>query len=400
MQSIIHLDMDAFFAAVEVMDHPKWAGKPLIVGSPPDRRGVVSTASYEARKFGIHSAMPSRTAYRLCPHAIFAPPRMSRYLDISEKVMQILHQFTPLVEQVSVDEAFMDVGGGLRQWKNPVELASAIKSRIRIDIGLTASIGLASNKFLAKLASDMKKPDGLTVVPVGQNEILAFLAPLPVSRIWGVGKVTEKVLHEAGIRTIGDLQQMSTNDLAPLVGPALGGHISSLARGLDKRPVITEYMAKSVSAEHTFDDDVSDYATVREKLVELIEQVGRRLRRMEEMAFTVAIKLRFADFQTISRQETLPDAICSDRKLLEAATRLFERQKLSQPVRLIGFGVSGFANQEGGDQQLNLFPDTIMKTEEREGRLDRAVDQLRERIGNHAIMRASSMKGKRSPHIK
>jgi len=389
MQSVLHLDMDAFFAAVEVMDHPVWAGKPLVVGSPPDKRGVVSTASYEARKFGIHSAMPSRTAYKLCPHAIFTPPRMSRYLDVSDKIMQVLATFTPLIEQVSVDEAFLDIRGAFRMWKSPEALARALKLRIQNDIGLTASVGLASNKFLAKLASDFRKPNGLTVVPVEQEAVLAFLAPLSVSRIWGVGKVTESILHAAGIRTIADIQQMSTTALAPLVGHALAEHISRLARGLDDRPVVTETVAKSISAEHTFDDDVSDQGVVRQKLVELVEQVGRRLRRIEAAASTIFIKVRFSDFQTMTRQETMPRAICSDRKLMEISAMLFDRQILSQPVRLIGFGVSGFSDAETGENQMELFRDPGLEKEKREGRLDRAVDQIREKHGASIIRRGS-----------
>ena len=391
MQTILHVDMDAFFAAVEVMDHPSWAGKPLVVGSPPDKRGVVSTASYEARAYGIHSAMPSRTAYKLCPQAIFAPPRMSRYLDVSDKVMRILHSYSPMVEQVSVDEAFLDISGVLRKWKKPEALATALKMHIRKDTGLTASVGLAANKFLAKLASDLKKPDGLTVVPVDPQEIVVFLAPLPVSRIWGVGKVTEASLRAGGIRTIGDVQQMTPGALAPLVGHALAGHISRLAMGLDEREVVTETMAKSISAEHTFDDDVADRGAVRGKLVELVEQVGRRLRQLDESATTVSIKLRHSDFQTITRQETLTHAVCSDRKLMEVACRLFDRQAWTQPVRLIGFGVAGFAPAEKLDAQMLLFQNPDVEKEKREGRLDRAVDRIRDKMGESVIRRGSTM---------
>jgi len=390
-QTILHLDMDAFFAAVEVMDHPDWAGKPLVVGSPPDKRGVVSTCSYEARKFGIHSAMPSRTAGKLCPHAIFAPVRMSRYMDVSSKIMMILSAYTPVIEQVSVDEAFLDIKSVMRKWKSPEVFARAIKAQIKKDIGLTASVGVATNKFLAKLASDMEKPDGLTVVPAEPARIIEFLAPLPVNRIWGVGKVTESTLRSAGFHTIADLQQVSPSVLAPIVGHALADHISQLARGLDDRSVVTESAAKSISAECTFDDDISDGLIVRQQLVEMIEQVGRRLRQSGMSASTVFIKIRYADFQTMSRQETMPSPVCSDRRILKSALALFDRQKLLQPVRLIGAGVGGLSDANDLNPQLDLFSDPEDAQHEKDFRLDQAMDNIRTKMGDDAIRRASGM---------
>jgi DNA polymerase-4 len=391
MQTIFHIDMDAFFAAIEVMDHPEWAGKPLVVGSSPDKRGVVSTASYEARKFGIHSAMPSRTAFRLCPHAIFAPVRMSRYLDVSGQVMAVLGSFTPEQEQVSVDEAFLDVSSVMHQWKSPRALGEAIKLTMRRKTGLTASVGAATNKFLAKLASDMEKPDGLTILPDTQQEILEVLAPLPVKRIWGVGKVTEAALHRAGFRTIGDLQQVSVGTLVPVVGGALAEHIYALARGLDERKVTTESETKSISAENTFDEDVTDTALLRSQLIALVEQVARRLRQAGFYASTVQIKLRFDDFQTITRQETLPHPVCSDRRLIESAAGLFQRQVFRQPVRLIGFGVSGLSTGMSPEPQLALFEDPAIRQEEKDARLDATLDRLRERLGDDAVKRGSRM---------
>jgi DNA polymerase-4 len=391
MLSILHIDMDAFFAAIEVMDHPQWAGKPLVVGSPPTKRGVVSTASYEARKYGVHSAMPSRTAYSLCPHAIFAPVRMSRYLDVSEQVMHVLTSFTPMIEQVSVDEAFLDGTGVLRAWKSPQALAIALKQRLRKQVGLTASVGIATNKFLAKLASDMNKPDGLTLVPETPEAILEFLAPMPVNRIWGVGKVTEKNLHQAGFRRIADLQMVSIPTLVPIVGPALADHLWRLSRGLDDRVVATESVTKSISAENTFEEDVTDMTLVRRELVEMAEQVGRRLRTSGNQAMTVSIKLRFEDFQTVSRQETLERPVCSDRRLLDTAVRLLARQQITQPVRLIGFGVSGLvANPEPRDQ-LELFADDEDAKEKRDGRLDRATDLIKQTMGKDKIRRGSTL---------
>jgi DNA polymerase-4 len=396
MQTIFHIDMDAFFAAIEVMDHPEWAGKPLVVGSPPDKRGVVSTASYEARKFGVRSAMPSRTAHRLCPHAIFAPVRMSRYLDVSENVIEVLRSFTPDLEQVSVDEAFLDASGVMHRWKTPHALGVAIKEKMRRETGLTASVGAATNKFLAKLASDLEKPDGLTILPEATGDIVAFLAPLPVNRIWGVGKVTEKLLNQAGFRIIGDLQQVSMGTLVPIVGGALAEHIHALARGIDDRKVSTESETKSISAENTFDEDVTDIALLRAQLIELVEQVARRLRSAGFYAGTVQIKLRFDDFQTITRQETLPHPVCSDRRLIDSAVALFQRQTFRQPVRLIGFGVSGLSDGMPEEPQLALFRDPSIEQEQKDARLDATLDRLRERLGDSAVKRGSQL---REPQI-
>lgn len=397
MQTILHVDMDAFFAAVEVMDHPEWAGKPVVVGSPPTRRGVVSTASYEARAFGIHSAMPSRTAGKLCPHAIFAPVRMSRYVDVSGRVMNILGSYTPLLEQVSVDEAFLDVAGVLRSGLSAEILAMDIRRRIRREVGLTASVGVAVNKYLAKLGSDLHKPDGLTVVPEGERFILEFLAPLAVGRIWGVGKVTEKLLRQAGYRTIGDLQQVPVSALTPVVGPALAEHIHGLAHGHDDRPVITESTAKSISAETTFDDDVTDPGVIRQELVGLVEQVGRRLRASGFVAVTCVIKIRLDDFQTMTRQVTLDHPVCSDSRLLGAAMGLLDRQRPSLPVRLVGFGVSGLSEAGASAPQLELFADPELEREARDERLDRVLDTLRDSIGEKAVTRASRL-GPRGGH--
>lgn len=389
--------MDAFFAAIEVMDHPRLKGKPVVVGSPPDKRGVVSTASYEARAYGIRSAMPSRTAYKLCPHAVFVPVRMDRYMSVSEKVMSILQQFTPIIEQVSVDEAFMDVRGVLRKWKDPAALGLALKKRISDDIGLTASVGIATNKFLAKLASDMKKPNGLTVVPASPEDIVRFLAPMPVSRIWGVGKVTEDKLHQAGFRQIQDVQAVPVHVLVPVVGHGLADHIWRLARGIDEREVATESETKSISAEHTFDQDVSDVSIVRQQLIELAGLVGRRLRREGFAACTVFIKIRFEDFQTITRQETLPEPVCSDRILLGAMLSLFEKQKVAQRVRLIGVGVSGLTVGDHTGSQLELFANPSKEADNRNQRLDMAMDTIRDKLGSEAIRRASSMSANPSP---
>jgi len=393
MPTILHIDMDAFFAAVEVLDHPEWAGKPLVVGSPPDKRGVVCTASYEARKFGIRSAMPSRTAYRLCPHAIFAPVRMSRYIDLSGQIMNVLQSFTPLMEQVSVDEAFLDITSVLRRHKSAHELGDAIKRAIRKTCKLTASVGVGPNKFLAKLASDLQKPDGLTILPSDPEAIIQFLAPLPVTRIWGVGKVTEKLLAQAGIRIISDIQAMASSVLVPIVGPALAEHIHALAHGRDDRTVVTESEAKSISAETTFDDDLQDRELIRSHLIDLIEQVGRRVRASALHASTISIKMRFDDFQTMTRQMTLASPVCSDRKLIETGLELYKRQQFQQPLRLIGFGVSGFSPGTPISGQLDLFEDPDAIRERRDARLDGVVDRIREKMGRDKVRRGSTLSG-------
>ena len=417
MRPILHLDMDAFYAAVELLDHPELVGKPVVVGSPPNQRGVVSTASYEARKYGIHSAMPSRTAGKLCPHAVFLPVRMERYLDVSEQIMRILESFTPMIEQVSVDEAFLDVSGAMRKWKDPVRLAEAMKSTIREKLKLSSSVGVAPNKFLAKLASDLQKPDGLTVTPEAPDEIARFLAPLPIRKIWGIGKKTEDRLHSFGINKVEDIQKASDAFLDNLVGTAFRQHIRALAFGIDDRPVVTSYEAKSLSSEHTFDEDCTDPGVIRQTMIEMAEQAGRRLRRDGTKARVAHIKLRFEDFSTITRQMPLRPATHADRRLIAVALELLERElghsmstgrakppaepslgrsaRLTgtvrptsmRPVRLLGFGVSCFRDHEVGEKQLYLFQEMIGSEDRRDDKVDRAVDALRERFGESAIRR-------------
>jgi len=387
--TILHVDMDAFFAAIEVLDHPAWKGKPLVVGSPPDRRGVVSTCSYEARKFGIHSAMPSRTAGKLCPHAIFAPPRMDRYAEISRQIMLIFEEFTPLVEPLSLDEAFLDVKGALRLWGDAVTLAGDLKARIRSRTGLTGSVGVAPNKFLAKMASDMNKPDGLTVVPTDEAGIMAFLAPLPVGKLWGVGKVSEAHLDKAGIRTVGQLQGLGRPGLERLFGVAGAAHMADLVCGRDTREVITHWEEKSISNEHTFDVDEPDVERVRRRLVALVEEVGGRLRESGKLARTLRIKVRYGDFSTITRQRALEPASDSDRVLIAGALALFDHERIGRPVRLIGFGVSNLvAPGQMVPVQPDLFGDAVMPVKDvRNTKLDQAVDAVKKAFGDTAIKR-------------
>jgi nucleotidyltransferase/DNA polymerase involved in DNA repair len=391
--TILHVDMDAFYAAVEALDHPEYRGKPLVVGAPPDRRGVVATCSYEARRFGIHSAMPSRTAGKLCPHAIFVPPRMVRYEEVSRQIMGISEEFTPLIEPLSLDEAFLDVRGALHIWGDAVAIATELKRRIKERLGLTASVGVAPNKYLAKVASDLRKPDGLVVTPVKEPDIMAFLAPLPVTKIWGIGKVSSAHLARSGIQTIGQLQACAPAELERLFGSKVAARdVWDLARGRDDRPVVTHGEEKSISNETTFDTDCADQAVVRQTLLELTEQVGARLRQAGKRARTAQIKVRTGDFKTLTRQCTLAAPCDGDRDLLEAAFRLFERENMDRPVRLIGFGVSNLTSAAGVEKPAQglLFPELDpARPDPRGRRLDAAVDTLRKTFGRDALKRGN-----------
>ncbi|MGI6497118.1 MAG: DNA polymerase IV [Kiritimatiellia bacterium] len=385
---ILHVDMDAFFAAVEQRDRPGLRGKPVIVGAPPDQRGVVSTCSYEARAFGVRSAMPSREAYARCPHGIFLPPDMARYAAVSRQVMEILERFTPLVEQVSVDEAFLDVSGAGRLFGDGPEIARRIRAAIRDELRLTASIGVACNMFLAKLASELDKPDGLTVVPEGRAAIAAFLAPLPAGKIWGVGRVLQESLHRHGYRTIGDLQRADAVRLASQVGAHTAGHLLKLAFGDDPRELAPDTVEQSLSREHTFLRDVSDIARVRRALAALVDSVGARLRNDGRYAGLARIKLRWADFKTITRQCPLSPPACDDHSLREAAFALFDAEPKPKPVRLIGFGVAGLVDDRC--EQMTLFDDPA-PDRERQETLSHAIDDIRKRLGPDSLRRADTL---------
>lgn len=389
-RTILHVDMDAFFAAIEQRDRPELRGRPIAVGALPEERGVVATASYEARRFGIHSAMASRTAARRCPELVFVPPRHAHYEAVSRQVMAILSAETPEIEPVSIDEAFLDLTRCLTAPEEAVVMARRIKDRLRHELGLTGSAGIGPNKFLAKLASDLHKPDGLAVIPSAPDAVRDVLAPLPVSRIWGVGPATAALLGRRGLRRIGDVQRRPVSDLVRILGPALGHHVHSLAFGRDDRPVVSgPQEEQSLSHEETFARDISDRGELRRCLLELVEKVGRRLRRSGRLATSAHLKLRFADFRTVTRQQTLPGATHADRDLLRCAAAILDRVDLPQAVRLIGFGVGGLCGSVDGvePRQLLLFDDPHQAEAERNAALDHAVDELRARYGDGILKR-------------
>ena len=381
-RQIVHVDMDAFFTSVEQRDRPELLGKPVVVGAPADKRGVVAAASYEARKFGVHSAMPSRTAYRLCPQAVFLRGDHAKYSRESERVMAILRQFTPLVEQVSVDEAYLDVTASLRLFGDGEQIAQAIKRRIRETTGLTASVGVAPNKFLAKLASDMRKPDGLMVITDADK--LDLLRPLPIGRIAGIGKKTEPVFHEIGIHTIGDLQRFPIETLRVHFG-VWADEMKARAMGEDDRPVEPYGEAKSISNEATFEKDVSEMKTLERTVWELADEVGRRLRAEGVRARTVQLKLRWSDFTTLTRRMTLPEATDDEGQIAEVAIQLMRRElKEPRPVRLIGVGGQNLLRSP---KQLDLLD----RGSNRRDDLNRVADAVRARFGAKKLRRGGEL---------
>jgi len=390
IRTILHIDMDAFFASVEQLDNPALRGKPVIVGAPRDKRGVVAAASYEARAYGVHSAMPSREAGRLCPEGVFVPPRMERYEQASRHVFSILERFTPLIEPLSIDEAFLDVTGATRLFGTGPEIARKIRAAIGSETGLTASVGVAGNKFLAKLGSEMNKPDGLTIVPTDPDGIRRFLAPLPVRELWGVGEVTCRTMEEAGLLTVGDLQRASVDQLAGVVGRRAAEDFKALAAGDDDREVELEREDKSMSRENTFDVDCSDYGLVESTLLDLVDNVGARLRDDGRYAELAKVKVRWKGFETITRQKALVPACCDDFGLREAAMALWKSVDASRPVRLIGFGVSRLLPSVS--RQMGLFGGHVNGVFKRET-LSRTVDGIRRRFGQNAIKRGTNIAG-------
>ena len=378
---ILHVDMDAFYASVEELDDPGLVGRPVVVGGTPEGRGVVAAANYAAREYGIHSAMPAARARRLCPHAVFIRSRMDRYAAVSRDIGGIFARYTPLIEPLSLDEAFLDVSSSLRLFGDGATIARRIKDEIRSELGLVASVGVAPNKFLAKLASDLEKPDGLVVVPAGRVE--AFLDPLPVSRLWGVGRVADRRLQELGVRTIGDLRRLPEDLLRSRFG-ASAEHLSALARGVDPRRVVPDRDARSISHETTFATDIDDAGVLRSWLLELTEQVGTRLRRQGLRGRTVFIKLRYGDFRTVTRSETLDTPTSTTSELYATAGRLLGDQLARDPgaFRLLGTGVSGITAR--AMTQGDLFGEDLR---EQQRRIDGVVDAVKSRFGSRALRR-------------
>jgi DNA polymerase-4 len=379
---VLHLDMDAFYAAVEVREDPSLAGKPLIIGHL-GRRGVVSTCSYEARKFGVHSAMPSVTARRLCPQGVWRVGRMELYVEVSRRIRAILDDASPLVEPLSIDEAFLDFTGIARDLEGGRQAAAELKERIHREQRLTASVGVAPNKFLAKVASDLEKPDGLVVFPL--EEVPARLWPMPVERLWGWGPRTAERLRAAGFATIGAIAQSPEGRLEQRIGARLAGHLRKLARGEDFRTVEGHRGARSISEERTYGHDLTDADRIDRALLERAVGVGRQLRRKNLVARTVQLKVRTGDFTTWTRSVTLRESTDLAETIVAAARDLFAHgiRLEGRGVRLLGVGVSGLEPRGAG--QSELFPDP---TQQRAHRLAEAADAVRKRFGRGAVTRA------------
>jgi DNA polymerase-4 len=379
-KAIIHLDMDAFYAAVEVLDNPSLRGKPVIVGGSK-KRGVVSSASYEARKFGVHSAQPMATAMRFCPKGIFLPVRMSRYKEVSERVFEIFCRFTPLIEPLSIDEAFLDVKGSLRLFGPPEEIAKMIKRVIFEEVGITVSAGVAPSKFVAKIASDLGKPDGLVIVREG--EVRAFLEPLSIDRLWGVGKITQGDLALLGARTIGDLSRLPREVLEKNFGKH-GTHLHLLSQGIDERDVEVTNDVKSIGHEETFSSDLLDMEAVRRELLSLATRVSRRLRNEAVAGRTVTLKVKYTDFAQITRSETLQEPTEDGWEIFRLCCRMLEKTEVGKrPARLLGISMSHLCPREGG-KQLSLFG-TGSKVPRRK-KLGLALDEILEKYGEAGIV--------------
>ena len=382
---ILHVDMDAFYASVEVLDDPSLKGKPIIIGAP-DSRSVVSSASYEARKFGVRSAMPVGQALRLCPTAIVVLPHFDRYLALSTQVMSIFSDVTPLVEPLSIDEAFLDVRGARRLWGSPGVIARTLRQRVLDETGLTCSIGVAATKHVAKMASTISKPDGLLIV--AEADTAAFLAPRPVRALWGVGPKSAEALESRGIHTVADILETPRPVLDRALGAAMGDRIWHLARGLDARQVDTTRLEKSVGHEETFSRDIDDPAVLGSEFRRLADRVGARLRSHGWEARTIATKVRFADFTTISRSQTLPEHTAVGQRIGEAALELFGSIDRRLPIRLVG--VRAEKLRPSADVGLTLWDDDAEWR-----RVEGALDDASARFGRGAVTRATLLGGVR-----
>jgi DNA polymerase-4 len=382
-QTILHVDMDAFFASVEQLDNPALQGQCLVVGGT--HRGVVAAASYEARKYGIRSAMPIFQARQKCPRLVIVPPRRQRYLDLSQQIMTILKEFSPLVEPISIDEAFMDIGGCERLHGTAQRTAASIKCRIKERTGLSCSVGIAPNKFLAKIASDMNKPDGLTLIP--GEQVMAFIQTLPIHRVPGVGARTHQCLTEMGIHNLGEVQRFSEAQLVRHLG-AFGHRLLALAFGRDDSPVIVESEAKSMSSEITLAQDTRDRALLATHLLAQSEAVARDLRCHEVRARTVTLKLRTADFQRHTRSQTLTCPIDSADIIYQTAVGLLTAFEMQRPVRLIGVG-AGNLQPHAVPVQQELFADAQNQHLRQWEKVDRAMDAIDARFGRRCVVRGT-----------
>ena len=394
---ILHIDMDAYYASVEERENPELKGHPLVVGGSASGRGVISAANYAARAFGVRSAMPTARALRLCPDLIVIPTRGGLYQQVSRQIRDIFKRYTPLIEPLSLDEAFLDVRGSEKLYGNSEQIGWRIKNEIRDELNLVASVGVAPNKFLAKLASDQDKPDGFTVVR--HHEVQQFLDPLPVERIWGIGKAAQSKLNQVGISTVLELRQQSEERLEETFGKS-GAKLWALCHGRDDRPVVTDSEAKSLSHETTFDKDVEDLATLESVALSLIEAVGFRLRESELKAKTINLKVRYHDFSTVTRSKTIDSATDSTQAIWRVAKQLINEllEKKQFAVRLIGAGVSNFGNQiqtRSQDQQDIFESFSTSSTDpvnpSREEKLDALSDKIRKKYGKNTIRRGKTL---------
>lgn len=377
-RDIIHCDMDAFYASVEQLKNPQLRGKPVVVGGRPQSRGVVSACSYEARRFGIRSAMPLAEAYRLCPHAVFLTPDFVRYKEISRQMHEIFYEYTPVIEPISLDEAFLDVSESVSLFGSASGIGHKIKNRIKTELGLVASVGVAHNKFIAKLASDLSKPDGFIVV--SPNRVQEFLDPLDVGRIWGVGNKTAQTLYRLNIKTIRELRGLDESYLVSLLG-SYGHQLYLLARGMDNRPVEGNRRIKSVGRETTFAEDIKNQARLEKTVLELSAEVGRNLRKKGLKGRTITLKIRYSDFKTLTRSETLEAPTDNDLAIYQAASRLLHKLAPG-PTRLVGVSVHNLVDSDR--IQLSLFetqPDNNSK-------LMKVVDLIKDRFGDNSITMA------------
>jgi len=386
-RAILHVDMDAFYASIEQLDHTEYKGRPVIVGADPKDgkgRGVVAACSYEARKFGVRSALPISRAWKLCPNGVYVRPRMRRYVEVSKQIMEVFRRYTDLVEPLSIDEAFLDITGSIALFGPRDQIARSIKEEIRECTGLTASVGLAPNKFLAKIASDIRKPDGFMVLE--EKDVEAFLRDLPISRLWGVGPKTEIRLHELGFRTIGALAAANRESLVRSLG-SLGEHLYQLSRGHDERPVVPNWEPKSISSETTFDEDTADRELLLRTILELADHVAERLRNDNYRAKKVTLKLRYSSFSTHTKQQSLDRLIQTGNEIADVARVLFGQFPLKQKIRLIGVA-AGDLHRDGGDpQQLQLFGGPAHTKE----KLSHTLDEIKEKFGTDAVRRGSQM---------